>query len=166
MRKILLFALFLSLTIGVSAQKFGYLNSQQLMAEMPDIKTADTQLKAFQDPLIEKGQKMLKDLEAEYNKYIEDVNAGLLSNAQRQQKEQEFQTKQQSLQKYEYDIQTQVAQKREELYKPIIDKINAAIKSFGEANGYTMIFDSSAGMLLHAATGDDIYDELKASMGI
>ena len=162
---ILLVSFFTFLNIG-QAQKFGYVNSQQLLSEMPDIKTAETQLKAFQDPLIEKGKTMVANLESEYNNYMEAVNNGLLSNVQRQQKEEEIQKKQQTIQNYEVEIQQQIIAKREALYKPIIDKINAAIKKYGETNNYTFIFDSSVGGLLHASDADDVLVALKKQMGI
>ena len=36
-----------------------------------------------------------------------------------------------------------VAKKRENLLKPILDKVDAAVKSVGKENGYAMIFDTS-----------------------
>jgi outer membrane protein len=162
---IVLISFFTLLNVS-QAQKFGYVNSQQLLSEMPDLKSAESQLKAFQDPMIATGKGMVTSLETEYNKYMEDVNKGLLSNVERQQKEQEIQTKQQNIQKYEMEIQQKIVAKRELVYKPIIDKINAAIKKYGETKGYTMIFDSSVGGLLHASDADDVLAGIKAQMGI
>ena len=132
MKKTLVILIFGFLTLSsVSAQKFGYVNSQELLASMPDVKNADNQLKSFQDPLIKKGQDMVDALEAEYGKYMEDVNNGLLSNVKRQQKEQDIQSKQVNIQNYQAEVQEKILKKREELYQPILDKVNNTIKKYG-----------------------------------
>lgn len=40
----------------ISAQKFGYLNSQALLAELPEVKQADANLQALQTQLEKKGK--------------------------------------------------------------------------------------------------------------
>ncbi|HPK10393.1 MAG TPA: OmpH family outer membrane protein [Saprospiraceae bacterium] len=167
MKKTLVILIFGFLTLSsVSAQKFGYVNSQELLASMPDVKNADNQLKSFQDPLIKKGQDMVDALEAEYGKYMEDVNNGLLSNVQRQQKEQDIQSKQVNIQNYQAEVQEKILKKREELYQPILDKVNNTIKKYGEDNGYTMIFDTSVGGILHGTESDNLLAALKTKLGI
>ena len=56
--------------------------------------------------------------------------------------------------------------KREELYQPILDKVNNTIKKYGEDNGYTMIFDTSVGGILHGTESDNLLAALKTKLGI
>lgn len=166
MKKIttLLFALCFVFTL--QAQKFGYVNSQQVLLESPDIKAADAQLKTFQDGLIAQGEKRVKDFEVKYNAYVEEVNKGTLSKVEMQQKEGNLTLEQQEIQKFELEVQQKILSKRDELYRPILDKIKTALDAVGAENGYTMIFDSSAGGLLHATEADDVMPLLKAKLGM
>ena len=162
----LLFVFSLLTVFSLQAQKFGYINSAQLLLEMPDIKSADSQLETFQQGLVAKGQEMVKAFEDKYNKYMADVNAGVLSQVQMQERETGLQKDQQEIQKYELTVQQQVIAKREELYKPILDKVKVELEAFGKEQGYTMIFDTSTGTILHANTGDDIMPQIKQRLGI
>ncbi|MBK6664614.1 MAG: OmpH family outer membrane protein [Saprospiraceae bacterium] len=83
-----------------------------------------------------------------------------------QQKEEVLVAKQNDIKKYETEIQQKVGAKREELYKPVLDKVKAEIEKLGKEGGYTMIFDSSAGMILHAAETENLMPVLKAKLGV
>jgi len=163
---LLVICAFLASTIEVQAQKFGYINSVQLLSELPEIKAADAQLQTFQTGLVEKGQGMMKSLEDNYQKYMAEAQSGALSQVQQQQKEGELAKQQQEIQSYEYEVQNQIGAKREELYAPILEKVRLIIEDIGKQEGYTMIFDSSAGGLLSADDGDDILAIVKTKLGI
>lgn len=156
---------FVAFGISSYAQKFGYVNSQELLSSLPEVKAADTELETYQKQLVTQGQAKVQEFETEYKKYSEDAQKGVLSQVQMQAKEQELAAKQQEIQKLEADIQVQIGQKREELYKPILDKVKGAIDSYGKENGYTMIFDSSAGAILHAVDTDNLIAPLKTKLG-
>jgi outer membrane protein len=164
MKKYLLLSLAVCAFNLVSAQKFGYVNSQELLVSLPQIKTADTEIEAYQKTLMDKGQKMVTEFETEYKAYMEEANKGLLSKVQMQQKEEVLTGKQQAIQSYEQDVQTQLTVKRESLYKPILDKVTNTIKSYGKTNGYTLIFDSSTGNILHALDSDNLFEQIKAEI--
>lgn len=166
MKKNLFLLILLSISTLTFAQKFGYVNSQELLVSMPEIKAADTELETYQKQLLAIGQGKVAEFETEYKKYSDDAQKGILSQVQIQAKEIELQKKQEDIQKYEYEIQTQLSTKREELYKPLLDKVKVAIESYGKENGYTMIFDSSAGSILHAMETDNLLQVLKTKLGV
>lgn len=149
-----------------TAQKFGYINSTQLLIEHPEIKVADSQLETFQNQLITKGQQMVKDLETKYNTYIVKANSGELSQVQMQQKEGEFEVEQQEIAKFEQEVQMEIAKKREELYQPILDNVKSIIEEIGKEEGYTMIFDSTSGAILSASDNDNLLSQVKQKLGI
>ena len=60
---VLTLVLLLTLTTASFAQKFGFCNSSALLAELPEVKAADSELKAFQTQLTKKGQDMVKALQ-------------------------------------------------------------------------------------------------------
>ena len=83
-----LFVCLFLLNTGISnAQKFGHLNSAELLVDMPEVKLADTELVAYQKGLISAGEELVKAFKANYEKYVEEANGGTLSGIQMKQKE-------------------------------------------------------------------------------
>ncbi len=151
---------------SLQAQKFGYINSAELLAEVPAVKAADSELETYQAQLVKSGEEMVKKLEAKFQAYSREAQEGLLSQVQMQKKEEELGIEQQKIQKYELEVQNKILAKREELYKPILDKVKVTIENVGKENGYTMIFDTSTGTILHANDGDNVMSLVKAKMGM
>ncbi len=158
--------MFLASANSLSAQKFGYINSIQLLSELPEISAADDAIIEYQNTLVQEGQAMVKTFETNYQAYIEKAQSGELSQVQQQQKEGELAMEQQKIQEYEYKVQTLVTLKREETYAPILEKVRSTIEQVGKEEGYTMIFDSSVGGILSADEGDDILNLVKSKLGI
>lgn len=165
-RTLLTMFAFVLLTIGVNAQKFGYVNSSLLLSELPSMKAADSELETYQKQLMASGESMVKAFEAKYQAIAKEVGEGLLSKVQQQAKENELAQEQQKIQAYEVEVQQKIVAKREELIQPILDKVKVAIEAVGKENGYTMIFDSSAGTILHANESDDVLSLVKNKLGL
>ena len=53
--------------------------------------------------------------------------------------------------------------KRDELYQPILDKIKNGHRANRKEGGYTMIFDTGAGALLHADP-ENMLETIKARL--
>lgn len=167
MKLISAFAFTFLLVCSLHAQKFGHVNTAALLEVMPEIATADQLLSAFQEGLIKGGQSKAAAFEADYNKYLQDVNAGTLSKLQQTDRETVLAKTQQEIQQYEQQVQLQVMQKREELLKPILQKIDDAIKAEGKEGGYMFIFDSSvSGALVYAQESDDLLPAVKKRLGL
>lgn len=158
--------MFLAAANNLSAQKYGYVNSIQLLSELPDISQADEAVLAYQNTLVQKGEAMVKAFEANYQAYIAAAESGTLSAIEQQKREGALTVEQQEIQQYEYEVQGLIARKREEVYAPILEKVRAAIEKIGKENGYTMIFDSSAGGLLTMDPSDDVSSLVKSHLGL
>lgn len=151
---------------SLSAQKFGYVNSSQLLISLPEVKTADASLETYQKELVTKGEQMVKKFETSYTAYLEKVNSGELSQLQMQQQEAALSQEQQAIQSYEVEVQQKLAAKKQELYQPILNKVQDLVNQVGKDNGYTMIFDASIGGILFAEDGDDLMPMLKQKLGV
>lgn len=166
----LLLVAFLSLNMSsVWAQKYGHMNSGNLIAELPETKTADTELRNYQDGLVKKGQEMASAFEKEYVAFAEEYQKGTVTPAVAQAKEAEFRKKQQEIQQYEQKVMQDVSKKRDELYTPILKKIQDAIDAVGKEEGYAMIFDTSVianNPIVFAADADDVMAKVKAKLGM
>lgn len=160
---------FLMGAAAVSAQaqsKYGHMNLGNMLEAMPDTKKANDLLKVYADSLAAKDETMTKAFQEEVNKYQADYQAGKLTPVQAQQIEAELQKKQEDIQKFEQQAQQSVSVKREELLKPILTKVEDAVKAVASENGYLMIFDTSSGAMLFANETDDITALVKKKLGI
>ncbi len=153
--------------VSANAQKFGHLNSGNLLVQMPETKVADEQLKVYQDSLVKVGQDRAKKLQEEYNLFAQAYETGNVPPIEAQKKQGEFQQKQEELSKFEEDVIQMVGKRREELIAPILDKVQAAINEVGKEGSYTMIFDTSVfNTILFAKDSDDIEAKVKAKLGL
>lgn len=167
MKKILITcSIFFAAILTIQAQKFGHINSTQLLLSLPEIKTADGQLQAYQKDLVSKGEKMVKTFEASYNAYLTRMNSGELSKVEMQTMESTLAQEQQAIQKYEVDVQNMIAAKKQELYQPILDKVQSLVDLVGKEMGFTMIFDTSMGGLLFVTDSEDLMPVVKKRLGI
>ena len=150
-----------------NTQKFGHVNTSALLEMMPDVATADKQLAAFQEGLIKGGESKARKFEQDVKAYQSAVAAGTLSKVQQAQTEQALTAARDEISQYEQQVQFQVMQKREELLKPILQKVDEAVQAEGKEGGYTFIFDSSvSGALLYAMDSEDLLPAVKQRLGL
>lgn len=163
----LLFLLLLGTATLATAQKYGHLNLGNLVSSLPETKAADTEVSNYSEQLQKRGEEMASKFQADYLQLLKDVQAGTLSPVQQQEREKALQDQQTKIQAFELDAQQKVAAKREEVLKPILDKVEAAIREVAEEQGYTMVFDTSVfNAILHVEEADDLMDEVKAKLGV
>lgn len=169
MKRIVLFLAF-GLLIGnlaiaqTAATKFGYIDSRELLRAMPEITKADADLqtyaKSFQD--------QLQTMSKEYEKKVQEYQAQekTMSEAVKEVKQKEIVDLQNRIESTNQSATEKVEKKREELYKPILEKADKAIKDVAKEKGYDYIFDASNGVLLHARESDNILALVKTKLGI
>ncbi|MBX2872129.1 MAG: OmpH family outer membrane protein [Saprospiraceae bacterium] len=149
---------------AVQAQKFGYVNSQEILAGMAEVKQADANLEALQKQLQKKGQGMVEQLQKDYLAIQQKVERGELSPKQQEEEGQKLEARQQEIAKFEQDMVNQIQTKRASELKPISDKINKAIADVAKENGFQFIFDQ--GILLYAESAQDVSSLVKAKLGM
>lgn len=170
MKKLILF-LACGLLIGTfsfaqtaTAPKFGYINAQELLESMPEAKKADADLQAFAKTY----QDQLEAMQKEYQKKVQEFQAGekTMTEAVKEVKIKEIQDLQSRMESTQQSAQEKITLKKSELFKPILDKADKAIKAVATENGYDYIFDASSGALLHARESDNILPLVKKKLGI
>ncbi len=164
---LLLLLLVCSLAALQAQDKYGHLNSGNLLVMMPEAQAADKELETYRDQLVNDLKKKEEKLQAEALKLQEDYAAGVLSKVKATEKQTALQKKGEELMKENYGINEKVAKKREELLKPIVEKVDVAIKAVGKEGNYKMIFDSSIfNALLYVQDSDDVMPLVKAKLGL
>ena len=63
----------------LSAQKFGYVKTQELVELIPDVKEANSNIETFQTQLQKRGQEMLKTLQTKYQNLQKQEAQGEIS---------------------------------------------------------------------------------------
>lgn len=153
-------------TVAVSAQKFGHINSQQLIQQIPQVKQANAELETLQTKYEEEMQTKATSLQTKYTALVRKQEQGEIAPKQFEVESQALEQERMNVAKYQQEIQTNLQTKSEELLKPIRDKINTAIADVASEGGYTYIFDMSIGVLLYADESTDVSAQVKAKLGI
>lgn len=169
MKKILNIAILFFAFAGfntIAAQKFGYMNAGNFLESLPEVRKSDSLLVLYQDTLAAKGKGMMDKFEVEYKAYIEEANKGTLPPVQAQQKEANLQKQNEAIESYRKEAQQRIELRRQVLLKPILTKIDVAVKAVGKEGGYTFIFDTSSGSMLFAAESEDITPLVRKKLGM
>jgi outer membrane protein len=162
--KILLISAFVYLTaFNASAQKIGYLNTNELLLQMKEVKQADSILTKFAEDL----QKVYSDYVMEYQQKLGEYQqfAATWSEVKRESVETDLGNLQIRISDFEKKSNQDLENKKEELYNPILDNINAKIKQVGEENKFTTILEKNS-MLYTGTDAIDIMPMMKKKLGI
>lgn len=162
MKKLILMLALLT-PMSMFAQKFGHLNSQQIMNDMPEFvkargeieataKQYENDLKAMQDELQRKAQ--------EYEKTKSTMNA-----TKQKETEDELMKLNEKI-RTAYNDNTQALQKaQQEKMQPITAKLVNAIQAVGKAGNYVYIMDVTSGIPYISQTlSEDVTAKVKAEL--
>jgi outer membrane protein len=159
-----LLVILFAFTLSAQSPKFGHINSSELLGLLPGTKSADSTLQKYGSSL----ESQLKTMSAEYQTKLQDYQANqtMMADAIKQVKEKEIMDLQTRIQDFQQTAQESIQKKKEDLYSPVLKKVEDAIKQIAKDNGYAYIFDTSAGVFLYAQESDDISALVKKKLGI
>jgi len=167
---VILFALVGMNSNAQTAYKFGHIKSQELLQSLPESEQAQKKLEAEQKSL--KDQMEIMDVE--YNNKVNDymTNEKLAtgdpkkwSELVKADKEKEIQGLNQRIQEFGQNAQGQLQKLQGELYKPISEKVEKAIKDVAKENKFTYIFDVNT-LLYFSEESIDITTMVKAKLAV
>lgn len=148
------------------AQKFGRINTQEIVTSMPETKEMQTNMEAFVKDL----QNTMETMNVEFNTKLQDFQKTFNtdSEAVRDMKQKDLQALQERREQFEAAAQAEIQKKQSELLAPIYEKAKAAIDKVAAENGYLAVFDTSAGALIYfdEAALTDLAPAVKKELGI
>jgi len=148
-----------------TAQKFGHVNSQEIIQAMPEFAKARTDIEALSKQYEADLKLMQEELQKKSEAYDKD-QATLPANI-KQRREQELQDMYQKIQQSYQDNQQALAKEQQEKMQAITAKVLEAIKSVGEAGGFVYIMDLTSGVPYISTTlSTDVTAQVKAKLGI
>jgi len=142
--------------------KIAYINSEKIKAEYREAQDADKKLQDYnaqwEKEAIEK-QKEIENLQKQL-----DSQSLLLSEEKKREKYDELEKLTQDFERFKeqkWGQQGEIFRRQEEIWKPIYDKIFAAINKIAEDDDYDMIFDSAMNVFLYIDTKrPDLTDQI------
>ena len=162
-----LLILFFGTTFAFS-QSYAYIDSDYILSKVPEY----TQAKEKLDKLAERWTKEIEDRYAaiETKKSNFEREEILLPNEEKTKRKEEIENLEQEaldLQTLHFGSEGDYFQKRQELIKPIQDRIYTALKKISKSDGYDLVFDkANQSSLIFAASKYDISDDILDEMGI
>ena len=148
-----------------NAQKFGHVNSQEIIQAMPEFAKARTEIEA----LTKQYEADLKSMQEELQKKSEayDKEQATLPANIMQRREQELQDMYQKIQQSYQDNQQALAKEQQDRMQVITTKVLDAIKQVGTAGNYVYIMDLTSGIPYISTTlSTDVTSEVKKKLGL
>jgi Skp family chaperone for outer membrane proteins len=133
---------------------------------LPEMKQADSELKGFQSQLQKKGQEMVQALQDKAAEIKRKEEQGAISPKDLETQNAKLAEDQQAISNYEQEVYAKLAQKREELFSPILEKVNKAMADVAKENGYLFVFDTNSNIVLYAHESLDVTQLVKVKLSI
>jgi outer membrane protein len=150
MKKIFLVLAVSFLTITNSnAQKFAYVDTDYILNKIPDFRQAQDKLDALSADWQKEIENKYADVEQMYRAYQQEQV--LLTDEMKTKREEAIINKEnnaKNLQQKYFGPEGDLYVKRQELIRPIQDKILDAIQQLAANNKYQVIFDSSSDLIM------------------
>ena len=168
MKKSLIIAMVIIATaLTADAQRFAYVNTDYILKNIPEYKAAQDQIDKITTEWRAEVDKKQKEIDDLYRNFQNEQY--LLTEEQKKTKVGEIEAKEKAIKDYQktkFGYEGELFQKRQELVKPIQDKVYEAIEKFAKERGYDFIFDKlSSTTLLYANAENDKSDDIIKKLG-
>jgi outer membrane protein len=143
----ILLVLFVAVSSSAFSQtfKFGHLNTQELVALMPERDSASAKLEKYSADLNETMEAMQVEFNTKLNTYQQKQATWTAVVLEAKQKElQEIQAR---YEQFQQSASQEYQQMQSLLLAPVFKKANDAIQKIGKEQGFIYIFDTSTGAI-------------------
>ncbi len=168
MKTILFAFLFSFAALAVNAQRYAIIDSKYILDKVPEYKEAQKKLDNFS----ELWQKELDQRQTAMDKMYKDYDAEqvMLTEVLKKKREDELYNKERELrdlQKKRFGFEGDLFKKRQELIKPIQDRVYNAVQKLAVEKLYDFILDKSEGItVIFADPKLDKSDDVLRNMGV
>lgn len=149
MKKILLLAFLSGITLMGFSQKYAIIDTRYILDKMPEYKVAQKQL----DDIAASWQKDIDTKQTELDNMYKTYEAEqvMLSDELKKKREDQLFNKEKELrdlQRKRFGFEGDLFKKRQELVKPIQDKVYNAVQKMAVSRGYDLVLDKSEGITI------------------
>ena len=167
MKKILVILITcLIISAGLNAQRYAVIDSKYILEKVPEYKAAQKKLDQFSEQWQQEIDKKSAALDKMYKDY--DAEQVMLSDDLKKKREDELfnnDKELKDLQRKRFGYEGDIFKKRQELIKPIQDRVYNAVQKLAASKLYDFILDKSEGITVIFADpkldkSDDVLKEL------
>ncbi len=149
MKRLSIIFTLLALAFNVSAQKYCWVDTEYILENISEYKAAQQQL----DQLSISWQKEIEEKYTHIDKLYKDFQADqiLLTEEMKRKRESEIIDKEKEVkefQKQKFGYEGEIFKKKQELIKPLQDKIYNAIQKMAVDRSYAAVFDKSSDLIM------------------
>ncbi|MBN8856832.1 MAG: OmpH family outer membrane protein [Sphingobacteriales bacterium] len=147
MKKLFLSAVVCLVAFAASAQRYAVLDTKYILDRLPEYKDAQKQLDQFSAAWQKELDGMQQNLDKMYRDF--DAEQVMLSDDLKKKREDELFNKEKELrdlQRRRFGYEGDLFKKRQELIKPVQDKVYNAVQKLAVEKGYDFILDKSEGI--------------------
>jgi len=145
--------------------KIAYINSAVLLQNMPERINADSALAKYTRTFQEQIEIMTKEFQTKLQSF--QGSEKTMSEAMKEVKTKELQDLQTRIETTQQSAQEKIQMKKQDLYTPILEKADKAIKDVAKEKNYDYIFDvNSQNGIVFSKDEYDITNLVKTKMGI
>ena len=156
------------LSLGTTAQRIAVIDTKYILSNIPEYKMLDKRIQVTS----EEWQKEIDAKQATLDKMYKDYDAEqyMLTDELKKKRQADIKAKEkeiQELQKKRFGYQGDLFKKRQNLVKPIQDKVYNAIQKLAVARTYDLVLDKSEGItIIFADPKLDKSDDVLRELGI
>ena len=156
--------LFVAATAFVNAQsKVAHINVQQLLSEMPEMKSAQAELKKLEETYSADIEASVKEFQNKATQYQNESPSK--TREENEKRALELQGFEKNIQEARQAALGEMQKKQAELFQPISERAKEAIEKVAAAQGFDYVVDASPGLSLIVAKGKDLLPEVKVELG-
>lgn len=157
--------LFVAATGFVNAQsKIAHIDVTQLLAAMPEMKSAEAELKKLQETYGADIESSMTELRNKVTQYQNE--APTKSDEENKKRATELQGYEKNIGEAQQAAQQELQKKQQELFAPISERAKAAIEKVAAAQGIDYVVDAQPGGGLIVAKGKDLLPDVKKELGL
>lgn len=168
MKKTLLVFGFLITALFGAAQKYAVVDTRYILDKMPEYRNAQQQLDVMSATWQQQIDSMQTALDRLYREF--DAEQVMLTAELKKRKEDQLFNKEKELrdlQRKRFGFEGDLFRKRQELVKPVQDKVYNAIQKLAASRGYDFVLDKSEGItIIFADPKLDKSEEVLKELGI
>ena len=165
MKKILILMLMLA-PMSLLAQKFGYVNSAEIIQVMPEYAKALKDVQALEKMYTDEFNSMRTELEKKGTEFEKMQQDSVPENILKRRYDELMQL-QQRLQEYGQKVQQDLQQAEMEKMAEINKKLQEALATVGKEGAYICVFDATGSIpFINTTLCEDVTAKVKAKLGI
>jgi outer membrane protein len=133
----------------VNAQRFGYVDTKYILEKMPEYKKAQDEINQLSDAWEKEIKEMAKKIEAMYSAY--QAEQVLLTDEMKKDRTDAIKGKEAELKEYQrkvFGFDGLFFLKKQELIKPIQDKVWDATEKVAKQNNLAILFDKAGELVM------------------